>query len=82
MMNPSIFRLEAISVLAERREYAALLDWLREERDKRIREAISTANPKACGAAAMLQDLTDTLENVKQIYDRTRKTLPGSGINS
>lgn len=78
-MRPSITRLEAMAILAERREYAVMLDWLREERDKRIREAMATANPQACGAAAMLQDLTDTLENVKALYDRTRKTLTGSG---
>jgi len=80
MMNLSLDRLEAIAVLSERREYAVMLDWLRDETDKRIREAIATADPRACGAAAMLQDLTDTLRNVRSIYDRTRKTESGSGI--
>ncbi len=78
-MNPSLPQLEALSKLAERHEYAVVLAWLDEERVKRIREALHTANPQACGAAALLQDLADTLKNAKILYDRARKTVAGSG---
>lgn len=78
-MNPSLFRLESIAVLAERREFAVLLEWLDDERAKRTREALASADARACGAAALLQDLTDILANAKTLYDRARKTLAGSG---
>jgi hypothetical protein len=80
-MNLSLPRLEALARLAERHEYAALLAWLEEERTKRTREALQTADARACGAAALLQDLTDTLANVKPLYDHARKTASGSGID-
>lgn len=79
MMNLSLARLEALSKLTERHEYAVLLAWLEEESAKRTREALNTANPQACGAAALLQDLTDTLANARTLYDRARKTVDGSG---
>lgn len=78
-MNLSLSQLEALAKLAERSEYRVLLTWLDDERAKRTREALHTANPQACGAAALLQDLTDTLANVKILYNHARKTVTGSG---
>jgi predicted LPLAT superfamily acyltransferase len=78
-MNLSLLQLEALAKLAERHEYAVLVAWLDDERGKRVREALHTANPQACGAAALLQDLTDTLANVRELYNQARNTAKGSG---
>lgn len=79
MLNVAVPRLEALAKLAERHEYAALLDWLNEECAKRTREALNTADARACGAAALLHELTDTLANVQNIFHHVRKTASGSG---
>jgi len=78
-MNLSLSQLEALTKLAERFEYAVLVAWLDDERWTRTREALNTANPQACGAAALLQDLVTTLRNAKILYDQARKTAQGSG---
>ena len=80
-MNLSLSQLEALSKLAERPEYVVLVGWLDAECAKRTREALVTANPQACGAAALLQDLTGTLENVKTLYHQARNTQKGSGTS-
>lgn len=81
-MNIPLPQLEAIAKLSERYEYAVLMAVLRDECAKRTREALNTANPQACGAAALLQDLIDTLGNARILYDRARKTAAGgSGLS-
>ncbi len=78
-MNLSLPQLEALAKLAERHEYAVLVAWLDDERGKRTREALNTANPQACGAAALLQDLVTMLRDAKILYDQARNTAKGSG---
>lgn len=80
-MNIPLPQLEALAKLSERYEYAVLMAVLRDECAKRTREALNTANPQACGAAALLQDLIDTLGNARILYDRARKTAIGSGLS-
>lgn len=72
MINPPFPHLAALARLADRIEYGQLVEWLTDESVKLTREAVISANPQACGAAALLQDLVETLTNVQSQYQRAR----------
>ena len=72
-MMPTLTQLADLAHLAERREYAVLLEWLTQESAKLTREAISTADAHRCGAATWAQTLITLLANVQELH-RSAKT--------
>ena len=65
--------------LSRQGDFSAFVNWLRDSSQALTRDALRSANPQACGAAALLQDLIGTLDSIPDLY-HSRKTNPGSAL--
>jgi len=77
-----MIRLDPIQIdtfyrLSRQGEFAVFAAWLRDSSQALTWDALRSANPQACGAAALLQDLIGTLDSIPNLY-HARKTNPGS----
>lgn len=77
MLKWSDEQIKRLYQLSQQDEFKTLLDWMKASADKITRDALQSADARACGAAAMLQDLTDLLGSVETLYkDRRNTTAP------
>lgn len=70
-------QIDTLSRIIQQREFVVFVAWLRDSSQALTRDALRSANPQACGAAALLQDLIATLDSIPDLY-HARKTNPGS----
>lgn len=67
-------QIQQLYQLSQQSEFKMLLDWIKSSADKITRDALQSANPKSCGAAAVLQDLSDDLGAIERVYHDRRNT--------
>ena len=74
-LDPS--QIDTFYRISRQGDFSAFVDWLRDSSQALTRDALRSANPQACGAAALLQDLIGTLDSIPDLY-HARKTNQGS----
>jgi len=81
MLPLTVVQIERLTRLSKDPDFAVLRGWLAASEQKMTRDALHSANPQQCGAAALLQDLTATLESLPDLYSMARKTPSGSAFS-
>jgi hypothetical protein len=74
-------QIERIARLIHDPDFAVVRAWLRDSEIKMTANALRSANPQQCGAAAVLQDLNAVLDSLPDLYHSTRKTPDGSAFS-
>jgi hypothetical protein len=80
MLPLTPLQIERMARLIHDADFAVVRTWIRDSEQKITRDALRSANPQLCGAAAVLQDLTATLDSLPDLYQTSRKTLSGSAF--
>jgi len=81
MLPLTPLQIERMARLIHDADFAVFRGWLRDSEQKMTQNALRSANPQLCGAAALLQDLNAELDKLPDLYQSARKTPDGSAFS-